>query len=826
MREKIMNKNQSVFNSESRVSELFSGLLASENITVNHEPEARTACFDPKARALTLPTWLNMSDELYCMMIGHEVGHALFTPADFFDNLDKEDPKLGTFLTCVNLVEDVRVDKLIQTKYPGLKSDYRGGMKELYDRDFFGFEKKPIEKQGLLNKMNAHFKLRYSVDEVDIEFSEDEVKLIERIDNCVSFENVLKVAKELVKLVKFDKEKKAAQKKSEKSKKVSSEKENAEEASEEKNASEESGSDEENNDNGEEKKSSEEKTDSESEETDGHGEESGSSDEESESDESESGNSNEETEESDFEEESESSSKSSDDSEEESEEDDFEESDSEEKEENENNKSENKTESEAESTTTEESKSATEESEEEEEDLQSKLEKEIQKSFLPKSYEADTSRCKSKTLEYYDFPTRDVTKIIKSNDELFEEISELAKEKNYDLKEFSNKLKNKNKCVVDYLVKEFELRKNAKVNARSKVSKTGVLDYNKLHQYKYNNDLFLRNVSSDRGKNHGVVMLIDMSGSMYYKMSATIEQTLNVVMFCKKVNIPFEVFGFTGPHCGHHYESVDGFDAIGNSTEMLISNRLKIINLFSSKMTTREFNNAVDSMSILYDNFHKQGRVYISPRNFRLDQTPLCQSLAVMKQVIKKFKLSNELDIVNFMLISDGQENIGLYTSKKLRDKQDRKENYYAIPIVRDKVANRACRSEGKNYEDIVSAMLKLIKEDSNCKVICFYLLPPTNRKSDISWTIENQYRMRDQNLDEKTLENFWTDGVAEFSTESYDSFLLIETKKNFAFNDFETEVKDMNYKTASAIRRNFSKALNNQLSCRILLKKLIDVIA
>ena len=50
-------------------------LLATENLVVEHK-SVETASFDVKNRVLTLPVW-NVSDVVYDMLVGHEVGHAL-----------------------------------------------------------------------------------------------------------------------------------------------------------------------------------------------------------------------------------------------------------------------------------------------------------------------------------------------------------------------------------------------------------------------------------------------------------------------------------------------------------------------------------------------------------------------------------------------------------------------------------------------------------------------------------------------------------------------------------------------------------------------------
>ena len=55
-------------------------LLATENLIVEHRRSAPTASFDVERRVLTLPAWDRASSVVYDLLVGHEVGHALFTP--------------------------------------------------------------------------------------------------------------------------------------------------------------------------------------------------------------------------------------------------------------------------------------------------------------------------------------------------------------------------------------------------------------------------------------------------------------------------------------------------------------------------------------------------------------------------------------------------------------------------------------------------------------------------------------------------------------------------------------------------------------------------
>ena len=98
---------------------------------------------------------------------------------------------------------------------------------------------------------------------------------------------------------------------------------------------------------------------------------------------------------------------------------------------------------------------------------------------------------------------------------------------------------------VNYLVKEFECRKAADSYARATTARTGVLDCTKLHTYKYDEDLFKKVTTLSDGKNHGLVFVLDWSGSMSDVMIDTCKQLFNLVWFCKKVSIPFEVYAFT-----------------------------------------------------------------------------------------------------------------------------------------------------------------------------------------------------------------------------------------------------------------------------------------
>src|ERR1700757_2031738 len=112
-------------------------LLAEENIVVEFK-NVETAHFNLKDRRLVLPNMkAGLPECLYNLFTGHECGHALITPSDEWKYLIEN--KICSH-TILNIVEDVRVERVIKMKYPGIRKDFYEGYKELLRRDFFGIK--------------------------------------------------------------------------------------------------------------------------------------------------------------------------------------------------------------------------------------------------------------------------------------------------------------------------------------------------------------------------------------------------------------------------------------------------------------------------------------------------------------------------------------------------------------------------------------------------------------------------------------------------------------------------------------------------------------
>ena len=251
-----------------------------------------------------------------------------------------------------------------------------------------------------------------------------------------------------------------------------------------------------------------------------------------------------------------------------------------------------------------------------------------------------------------------------------------------DYKQFS---KDQSKAV-SYMVKEFELKKAATAHSRSMQANSGVVDPLKLHSYKFNDDIFKRLTVTPDGKNHGLMMFIDWSGSMHNKIAPTIKQLMNLTMFCRKVQIPFEVYAFSnnnnfgsytdehGNLCGRKRPQPNYKDG-----DITIDSSLLLLNFISSKMTAKEYEEGMLNLHFLattygYDRYGYRSKKYdyeaakaeqwkddlpSVPCGFQLSSTPLNDTIMAAMKMVPAFQKKYNIDKMNTVFLTDGASDGG-----------------------------------------------------------------------------------------------------------------------------------------------------------------------
>lgn len=205
---------------------------------------------------------------------------------------------------------------------------------------------------------------------------------------------------------------------------------------------------------------------------------------------------------------------------------------------------------------------------------------------------------------------------------------------------------------VNYMVKEFECRKSATSYSRASVSRTGVLDCTKLHTYKYNEDLFKKITTLPDGKNHGLVFVLDWSGSMANLLEDTVKQLFNLVWFCRKVNIPFKVYGFTNSWWSEQNDHRNrSLLEDPKKNEFFIEDTFRMLEFLTSDCNSKEFERqcmnfwtlAVGNRSVHY------------PPQYQLGGTPLNEAAMCLHYIIPQFKNEKKLEKVHSIILTDGE---------------------------------------------------------------------------------------------------------------------------------------------------------------------------
>ena len=582
-------------------------LLAEEDIHVVHRQQS-TAMFDVKNRELSLPIWKEMSKDVQDLMTVHEVGHALWTPLEQLEKAQKENIEFSF----VNVLEDVRIEKKVQNKYLGSVRIFNRGYQELIGNNFFGTNGKDTSKFNLIDRINLHYKHHK-----DISFSDAEMVWVEKANQTVTPNDVLELAKELYNYIQ-DNPQSQAQEPAESSLEdhidaamASPSQSNQEENSDNSEENME-GSSSSSNENGD---SSEETSDnSSSEESSEEGSEETSSD-------SSDGDSSEETEENTS-----TSSETSDDK-------------SDDTSEDKTTSAENMSEGghggdggKITATTDSTSKEASKEM------LDTSAKDRIYAN-IPKINLKEAIVGHKKLMNSWDkWYTRSVERIGSTYfDKSLSELDTFTKD---------------NKKTVSYMVKEFEMKKAADQYARASTSKTGSLDMGRLHTYKYNDDLFKKVTTLPGATNHGLVLFLDWSGSMAHNLQGTLNQLYNLIWFCKRTQIPFEVFAFTDQY--NRDEKNNSLTSFKSGD--LIVEGCNLLQFFSSKMNNKDLYKMMHNLNMYAGTWTRDnyGIAYYSPDSLGLGGTPLGQAAACALDLVPMYQKQTGVQKINTVFLTDG----------------------------------------------------------------------------------------------------------------------------------------------------------------------------
>jgi len=686
-------------------------LLATENLLVEHK-NVSTASFNVDDRVLTLPRWDRASNTVYDLLVGHEVGHALYTPVwgDFDCPMDY-----------VNVTEDARVEKLMKRRYPGLRKTFYSGYSELNSQDFFGIADEDIDSLKFIDRVNLWFKIGTAG--VLVKFNTEEKVLV---DECAAAET-------------FDEAVAIAQKIWEYSKEEQNDLEQLANIPQSGGGSSSSLS-----------------------ETQGI---------------------------------------------------DGEQPDQEE----------------GDVMTHEEMLEEAARREQNNKEGSSPTGGELSDSDTQQSFDKASEKLSNnfsrQSTTYVDIPkfnpsnyVVDWTTIHDWIDECRGDLTDAYLYPDSEYKSFKKSVQKE----VNYLVKEFECKKSADAYSRSMTSRTGVLNTNKLHTYKFNDDLFKKITIVPEGKNHGMLFILDWSGSMNGVMLSTIKQLLVLVMFCRKVGIPFEVYAFSTDWITAERSIAGKTEDLSNEEYFRYKNTaihnevhvnksfFRMLNFLSSRSNAKNFDRQCLNLwrEVFSWSYHLS---YHSTIGLGLSGTPLNESILVMKDIIPEFKKSTGVNKVNLMILTDGDACCSSYGHEVVSPdgattRMTVRRIDYSNIILRDRKLGRTYNCDSLNFTNLFIDNLKENNPDVN--VMGFRIIQSSGLTNFYYRYCENSY----ESLNE--IQKQWKKekSAVLINPISYDALYAVHAKAtNIEDVEFDVDAGASKTKVKSAFRKMLSKKQNNK---------------
>jgi hypothetical protein len=762
--------------------------------------------FDVANRTLMLPVWENVSSEVYDLLVGHEVGHALFTPdidagkaADCTDGpwtSVAEDIGGNVHAQYVqglmNIIEDVRIERKVKEKYPGLRRDFSIGYREMFDKDFFGTKDKDVSKMAFGDRLNLHFKVGVHLASP---FTAEEQEIVDRIEKCDSFDDTCNLTRDVFSFIGGKRQHIPVPKQKGGTG-------NGTEGNQGQDWSQGQGNPQRGN------------------QQDGNGTAPSNSN----------GNQGNEGQ----------GQSNGDDPN------------------NPRNNNSNGSAPYGAGTGQTFGDLST----------QSNFDKNRQQIANNKVgstnyYELPVPITKNIIVSY-----TKVNSHLTNYFETYKSVGRGDRKKILaNIDEKYTRLINTTRPLIGQLVQQFEMKKAADEQKRTTVSRSGRLDTDRLCLHKITDDIFMNYATIASGKNHGMVMVIDWSSSMSMVTEDVLTQVVMLSQFCKRMGIPFDVYLFTSQYSilnldgkkverrddgqfDPQWESHGSHKKFNKSRGASQDNErytesFALIHVLSSDMKSLEFTQALKNVftlgqfvtrpndircvkksdghtDFLYDD------LYI-PSGFNQGNTPLDSTVVAMMDIVPKFQAKHKVQIVNTIFLTDGDSGHSVVHTRSYNNERV----YVNSPFNKKQY-------DITDYPTSTDALLHIFADVTGSNTIgfflcgkhghCRYLDPNADRKEEYKRMMEKGYteaptmqKVRSYNYDK---------GMYEADTlginHGYDRLFVIPANVNVLDTDEVDDALELlpDNATFTRVRNTFFKAVSQRANSRGFINRFADVIA
>ena len=715
-----------------RAQTMLAKLLATEDIHVKIGNYS-TAFFQPETRVLGLPTWNINNKEASDLLIGHEVGHALYTPVSLLEDFKTQVP--GCPFDVLNIVEDIRIERLIQAKYPGLIYSFLKGYEYFILSDFFKIRGQPLDTIKFIDRLNLKAKIGT---QVNIPLSNEELAIYNECYAAETPEDVIAMCKKVWKMVK--KELAKQKRESIEGNRVGKKKKDEEEVDiteqvqivspVDKDADDDESEDDDNEESTSIPKSSDDDESSEEE-----------TDEKESAEESEDDDSDVTVDEKESAEESE-----DDDSDEEEEKTAGNTPLSQDNEPDDDNDFEDYDEEEV-------------SDEEAAEELNSQTLDSVNNSV--ESLQENTSTLIIQAPELHNIESSIIpfTKVAEARRTMPSYINQISHEVNNNRWQQFKKNKMQN---VSILQKEFTRRKAAYQYSRASQATSGNIDPNRLSSYRFDEQIFTSVTTLADAKNHGMVFFIDNSRSMEVCIRPVIRQTLELLFFCRSVGIPFIVYAFTNP-LGDVSTMLEEKHIVTTPGHHISMKDTILTELFNSNMSKSVFELAA-----------KEFFFGVRSKYEYMTGTPLNETIIAAHYIVKKFRSKHSVQKMTTIFLTDGEGQSPWVEDNEADSVYRKKFSHGTIYPTKQSILVHGRMISRGTERQIYADLIENLKVTCNTKVIGFYVGSDSSAKfkEDCITMINNS------NLFKAEVEKIWNENKSITKFEIVQNIYLNKIKR------------------------------------------------
>jgi hypothetical protein len=393
---------------------------------------------------------------------------------------------------------------------------------------------------------------------------------------------------------------------------------------------------------------------------------------------------------------------------------------------------------------------------------------------------------------------------------------------------------------VRQLVAQFERRKAADEIRRERPKQTGNLNLDKLHQYRTHDDIFLSKIIKQDGKNHGIVFMLDFSGSMSGSVKNCFLQILQLVWFCERAKIPFEVFTYTEQN--YHI-----LKACGMKNQLEVKKKrecpyslnyddTRLLNIASSRDSAEE---REELLALLYQTLvtGSNGRTGL----LHMGGTPTVEAISLASQFMVEWVKTNNIQIPTLMVVTDGAPN-GINCTNQTGEAVC----FYGYQnriVVMDEVLGRGSviesteQTQGVEFPHrVIHTILDGLRERINARCVGMFVGPRSLTERDfVSFCMSRAEQVklwgaRGNHLDISSTARFkaakeaYEDGTIIVHSDrypGYDCYFLIKTPK--IVKDEDATATNGNF---TKVKNAFVKTMGRRSSSRVFLTRYIDIVA